>query len=272
MLTQNISEPILNEAPAHYKVAFFDIDGTIKSHEDGTISRSTRTALTALKNQGILLVAATGRPLSMCDEMKELGIDVFITSNGGYVKHGDNVIHKVPLAPRILREVMEYAKQEQHALSFYTEELSMTAVKHPKILAALEETLSLTDYPFENQRIEEEEVFLLCLFADEEMTKKYIRQFPHLSFRRWHPYILNVLDKDVSKSLAIRSVLDHFGFDPSEAIAFGDGENDIDMLEIAGLGIAMGNGSERLKKAADFVTKPSNEDGIAFALKELGIL
>lgn len=55
-------------------------------------------------------------------------------------------------------------------------------------------------------------------------------------------------------------------------IAFGDGENDIDMLEFVGLGIAMGNGSERLKEAADFVTKKSSEDGIEFALKKYGII
>lgn len=66
--------------------------------------------------------------------------------------------------------------------------------------------------------------------------------------------------------------LDFFGIDKSEAIAFGDGENDIDMLELAGLGIAMGNGNEKLKKAADFVTKQSSENGIDYALKKYGII
>jgi hydroxymethylpyrimidine pyrophosphatase-like HAD family hydrolase len=64
--------------------------------------------------------------------------------------------------------------------------------------------------------------------------------------------------------------LDFFGIDKSEAIAFGDGENDIDMLELVGLGIAMGNGNEELKRVADFVTKKSSEDGTSFALKNTG--
>lgn len=256
----------------NYKIAFFDIDGTLKDYQDESISKSTKTAIIELKHKGIKLVAATGRPLSMCDEIRELGIDIFITSNGGYVKHGNKVIHKVPMDSVILQEVIEFARTETHGLSFYTEKLSMNEVKEPRILAALKETLSLNEYPTNNPLIHHEEVFLLCLFADDEMAKKYIHRFPHLSFKRWHPYILNVLHKEVSKSLAIESVLQYFNMDRSEAIAFGDGDNDIDMLELVGLGIAMGNGSERLKAAADFVTKEASNNGIEYALRKFQII
>ncbi len=67
-------------------------------------------------------------------------------------------------------------------------------------------------------------------------------------------------------------MLQYFDIDKSEAIAFGDGENDLDMLGFVGLGIAMGNGSEKLKEVADFVTNKSSEDGIEFALKTYGII
>ncbi|MBU9675214.1 Cof-type HAD-IIB family hydrolase [Planococcus sp. CP5-4] len=255
-----------------YKIVFFDIDGTLKDYHENSISKSTKVAISELKRKGIKLVAATGRPLSMCDEIRDLGIELFVTSNGGYVTHGKEVIHKVPLDSVILQEVMAFAQTEKHALSFYTEELTMTDVRDPRILAALKETLSLHEYPMVNPLIHEKEVFLLCLFADEEMTDKYIQQFPHLTFHRWHPYIVNVLDREVSKSAAIESVLDNFGLDPSEAIAFGDGNNDIDMLEVVGLGIAMGNGSDRLKAAADFVTKTAADGGIEYALREFQII
>lgn len=255
-----------------YKIVFFDIDGTLKDYQEKSISDSTKAAIAELKRKGIKLVAATGRPLSMCEEIRELGIELFVTSNGGYVTHGKDVIHKVPLDSVILQEVMAFAHTEQHALSFYTEELAMTNVRDPRILKALKETLSLDEYPMLNPFIHQQEVFLLCLFADEEMTDKYIQRFPHLTFRRWHPYIVNVLDQEVSKSAAIESILAYFGLDPSEAIAFGDGDNDIDMLEMAGLGIAMGNGSERLKAAADFITKKASDGGIEYALREFQII
>lgn len=255
-----------------YKIVFFDIDGTLKDYQEEGISNSTKAAISELKRKEIKLVAATGRPLSMCDEIRDLGIDLFVTSNGGYVKHGHDIIHKVPLDSTILQEVMAFAHTEKHALSFYTEELNMTDVRDSKILAALKETLSLHDYPAINPLIHQQEVFLLCLFADEEMTEKYIQRFPHLSFHRWHPYIVNVLHQEVSKSAAIESVLAYFELEPSEAIAFGDGDNDIDMLEMVGLGIAMGNGSERLKASADFITKKASDNGIEYALREFQII
>ncbi|MGI8386373.1 Cof-type HAD-IIB family hydrolase [Robertmurraya sp. P23] len=255
-----------------YKIVFFDVDGTITHHEDGTIPSFTIEAIKTLKSKGIKVVVATGRPLSMCKELQEIGIETFITANGGYVKHIDNIIHKVPMDKSIIKEVMEFAKLENNGLSFYTEEFSMNGVTEKEILTALKETLSLNEYPENNQLIHNEEVFLLCLFANDQTVEKYIQKFPQLTFKRWHPYVLNVLQENVSKSLAILKTLEFFGIDRSEAVAFGDGENDIDMLEVVGLGIAMGNGNEKLKKIANFVTKPSSEDGIDYALKKYGLI
>lgn len=255
-----------------YKIVFFDVDGTITHHEDGSIPSSTIKAIKTLKAKGIKVVAATGRPLSMCKELQNLGIETFITANGGYVKHIQEVIHKVPIDKYIIQEVVEFAKVENNGLSFYTEEFSMNGVIENEILTALKETLSLNEYPETNRLIHNEEVFLMCLFANDETVEKYIQMFPQLSFKRWHPYVLNVLQEDVSKSLAIVKTLGFFGIDKSEAVAFGDGENDVDMLELVGLGIAMGNGNEKLKNVADFVTKPSNKDGIEYALKRFGII
>ena len=70
-----------------------------------------------------------------------------------------------------------------------------------------------------------------------------------LTFERFHGYVINVLeDSKVSKLTAIQKVLDHLNICKSEAIAFGDGRNDIEMLQYVGLGIAMGNGGEELKQ------------------------
>ena len=215
------------------------------------------------------MVAATGRPLSMCEEIRELGIDTFITANGAYAKHNQQVIHKVPMDKNVIQEVFEFAYTENQGLSFFTEDFSMNGVKDTEIVKALKETLSLNDYPAINPLIYNQEVYLMCLYATDETVEKYIQKFPHLTFKRWHPFVLNVLQEEVSKSLAIIKVLQYFDIDKSEAIAFGDGENDIDMLELVGLGIAMGNGNEKLKTIADFVTKKSSEDGIELCVEKV---
>lgn len=254
------------------KIVFFDVDGTLTHYKDGGIPRSTKEAIRALKDRGIKVAAATGRPLSMCHEVRELGIDTFITANGGYAKHKDEVIHKMPMKKEVIREVYDFAHSENHGLSFYTEDFFMNGVRNKEILKALKETLFLKDYPAIDREIYTKEVYLMCLYAADETVAKYIQKFPHLTFHRWHPFVLNVLQENVAKSLAILKMLQYFGIDPSEAVAFGDGENDIDMLEMAGLGIAMGNANEKVKRAADFVTKKSSEDGIEFALKKVGII
>jgi Cof subfamily protein (haloacid dehalogenase superfamily) len=210
--------------------------------------------------------------LSMCQEIRELGIETFISANGAYVKHEQEIIYKVPMDNSIVREVVEYSLRENHGLSFYTEEFRMNGVRNEHISKALKETLSLKEYPLIDNKIYNQEVYLMCLFASDDIVEKYTNRFPHLTFKRWHPYVLNVLQKEVSKSSAILSVLDYFSISKSQTIAFGDGENDLDMLKLAGLGIAMGNGSEKLQKVADFVTKSSGEDGIDYALNKLKII
>jgi len=96
-----------------YKIVFLDVDGTITHHEDGSISNTTKEAIRALKDKGLKVVAATGRPLSMCDEIRELGIDTFITANGAYVKHNQEILHKWPPWDRLA----DYASRRKNCLS-----------------------------------------------------------------------------------------------------------------------------------------------------------
>ena len=255
-----------------YKIVFFDVDGTLTNEHNRDIPLSTKLAIKKLIAKGYIVVAATGRPLSMCKELEELGIETFITANGGYVKHKQQVIHKVPINQQILQEVMAFAEEQNDGLSFYTEQFTTNGVRKKEILVALNEVFWLEDYPLLNPDIHEQEVFLLCLYAHDETVNKYRKRFPQLTFKRWHPYIVNVLQEDVCKSLAIRKTLEFFGLEASEAIAFGDGENDVDMLELVGLGIAMGNGSDKIKSIANFVTKRSSEDGIYYALNHYNII
>ena len=89
---------------------------------------------------------------------------------------------------------------------------------------------------------------------------------------RWHENAVDILLKDNSKALGIQDVLNHFGFSIENAMAFGDGLNDVEMLENVGFGVAMGNAEPELKPLADFVTKDIREDGILYALETLEVI
>ena len=255
-----------------HRIIFFDVDGTITSTKDGSIPQSTKIAIKKLLDNDFKVVAATGRPLSMCDEIVELGIDTFITANGAYVTHQGTCIHKKVLRSETVHLFNTFAAKQLHALTYSSDTLQMNEVQNSKVLDALYETLRLKEFPPINTEAHLSETYLLCLFADDLEIEKYKTQFPWIQFKRWHPYIVNVLEEDISKSAAIKKVLDYFGFTKEEAIAFGDGDNDVDMLELVDLSVAMGNANEQLKSIANFVTKDSSEDGIEWALKKYGLI
>ncbi len=151
------------------KIVFFDVDGTLINYEDGCISASTKRAIQILKSRGVKIVAATGRPLSMCQDLEELGVDTFITANGAYTKHQDQVIHKIPLPKDIVHSVNKFADENKHSLSFFTEELTMNRIQSPTTFHAMSETLSLREYPKFNEEKFDEEIYLMCLYAGEEI-------------------------------------------------------------------------------------------------------
>ncbi|QTD43184.1 Cof-type HAD-IIB family hydrolase [Sporosarcina sp. Te-1] len=255
-----------------YKIIFFDVDGTLIDYKTREVSADVQKAIGQLKKNRYLLVAATGRPLSMCLDLESIGIDAFITANGAYVKYKDEVIYKSVLSKETVTSIHQFAEQSGHSLTYFTERLTMNSVQDENTLIALKETLSLEDYPERDDDAGNKEIYLMCLYGNRDTMERYQDEFPDLQFQQWHPHIANVLQTEVSKSIAAQHVLNYFGVRPSEAIAFGDGENDIDLFQLVGLGIAMGNGSEKLKKVADFVTKDCAEDGIEYALKTLGII
>jgi len=254
------------------KIVFFDVDGTLINYEDGCIESTTKNALHKLKNKGIRLVAATGRPLSMCHSLQELGIETFITANGAYVQHKDKIIYASPITQEIVQSVKAFADDNHHSLSFFTDQLSMNGMHQPKTLQAMKETLSLVEYPPMDDNILNKQVYLMCLYVNNQDEQKYITQFPHLTFERWHPMITNVLQVEVSKSIAVEAVLQYFKLRPEEAIAFGDGDNDIEMFKQVGYSVAMGNGSKALQNIADMITMKSAEDGVDYALRKLQLI
>jgi hydroxymethylpyrimidine pyrophosphatase-like HAD family hydrolase len=75
-----------------------------------------------------------------------------------------------------------------------------------------------------------------------------------------------------NKAVGLTKLLERFGIAPDEAVAFGDGLNDMEMLSLVGMGVAMGNARDELKQVADMVTLSAEEDGVRYGLKRLGLI
>ena len=97
-------------------------------------------------------------------------------------------------------------------------------------------------------------------------------KFPQLNIVRSSDILIEIMNKDVSKANGIEVLLHHLNMTPEQAIAFGDNYNDLDMLDFIGLGVAMGNAPDDVKKIAFAVTEDNNRDGIYKFLRKIKLI
>ena len=117
-----------------------------------------------------------------------------------------------------------------------------------------------------------ERVYLVNVFSDREEAYKVLEEMPHCKLTWWTKYGTDIIAKSGGKVMGIKQMLEFHGIRPEEIIAFGDGENDTEMLEFAGIGVAMGNSEDYVKERADYVTDDVDAGGILHALQHFGIL
>lgn len=260
------------------KAIFFDIDGTLVSFKTHKIPQSTLMALQKLKEQGIKLFIATGRPpydLEML--ISELG-DIFegyITFNGQYCLDKDkNLIYEDYLDKEDLIRFTDFIKDKDIACGFMELDYFYFNLYNDR-LAQLKETLGDTapQRAFDDtSRVLEHKTYQLNIFLDDEEEKAVAHCFKHSKSVRWCPYFTDIIPTRGGKGTGIRKILEHYNISIDEAMAFGDGGNDKEMLEAVKIGVAMGNANDDLKAIADFVTLDVDNHGIEHALKHFNIL
>ncbi|MGD7010082.1 Cof-type HAD-IIB family hydrolase [Metabacillus sp. 84] len=253
------------------KVVFFDIDGTLLDH-DKKVPASTRQTLDDLREAGHHVAIATGRaPFMFKDLREELGIYSFVSFNGQYVVFEGEVIYKNPLKTETLEKVLEFSEETKHPLVFMNHETMMASESnHPYI----EESMGSLKFPHPEVNpsfFNEAEIYqtlLFCKTGEEEPYKKY----KDLNFIRWHELATDILPTGGSKAEGIKKLVERLKFDREDIYAFGDELNDLEMIKYAGTGVAMGNANPKLKEIADYITRPVDDNGIQYAVQQLGLL
>ena len=111
------------------------------------------------------------------------------------------------------------------------------------------------------------------IYVDEIKEKELMEKiFKDCESSRWCPVFADVDTKGGGKHIGVDKIIEYYKIDISETMAFGDGGNDLSMIEHCAIGIAMGNANEKLKKAADYITDDVDNDGIYKALKHFKII
>ena len=117
-----------------------------------------------------------------------------------------------------------------------------------------------------------ENIYQCLAFVDSDTRMKLEEMLDHCTITSWNETGIDIIAKTGGKAAGIQKFLDKESLTRSQSMAFGDGENDMDMLRFAGIGVAMGNGKDKLKQKADYVTTSVDDDGIMNALKHFGLI
>jgi len=256
------------------QVVFFDIDGTLVSFKSHVISPATKDAIRQLRQKGIKVVIATGRAMCDIDNLEGIEFDGFITANGACcIDARGEVIEKHVIPEENLARLALYMEEKPFSCAFVTDQ-GIFVNYADEYMLALCNIVNIPPRPvMPIAEIFALEIIQLDAFIDIDCETELLTQvLTDCVACRWHPLFTDINAKTCSKATGIARFLTYFGLDRAHSMAFGDGGNDITMLEYAAIGVAMGNAKEHVKAAADYVTGSVDEDGIVTALQYFNVI
>jgi Cof subfamily protein (haloacid dehalogenase superfamily) len=255
------------------KLVIVDLDGTsLKDFE--TLHHLTKETLSKVREQGHIVAIATGRPFRASSHFyDELELDTKLANfNGGYIHHPQDETIKEVLAPVLKTHIDEVINKTRPYIENAFAELRDTIY----LLNATDDKLVREVMHLEGSTIIEGDITKtlktspnsLILFVKEDShddVRKVLDELEeHITYRQWENEFSNlfeVYDIDTHKAIAVQHFSEYYGIPRHDIIAIGDGDNDIEMLEYAGVGVAMKNASDKVKSHADIVTEYDNTEG-----------
>lgn len=256
------------------RIVFFDLDNTLYHTKKEMILPETKKLIKALSKDGnFKLGLATGRGpkhLDIIDDFKQY-FDFFVFLNGGLAIKQDKIIYENPMPIETVERVIEKAKNQRVAvglvtkdgeyITFYDMEVKQLMRGYDKHAPVINEHIYL-----------EKKVYQIWVFSDDRtLLKSFEDVSKDLVFYYWHHGGVDMVLKGSNKAIAIEKLLDDEVYD--ELITVGDGYNDIQMIEMADIGIAMGNsGFDELKEKADYIAPNIDDDQLYEFFKSLSII
>lgn len=256
------------------KIIFFDIDRTLYDPDTKSIPESTIEALRVLnEKEDIEIAIATGRAfymLHIIDEIKEY-INIFVLINGQIIMKDGETIFRNPIDKELVYNVVD--KFEEYDLKY-------------GFLGEFDETLNIVDekgkqaFEFINMKLpridphfyQDNDIFQMWAFCEKDAQINIKNELDDLEVVSWLGGGFDVLTKSMSKKEGIKKILEIENIPFENAYAFGDGDNDIEMMDYIKHSVAMGNGTDNAKKHAAFVTDDIKNDGLVKGLIHMGLL
>lgn len=262
------------------KIVLCDVDGTLLN-DDGNVSEETVQAIKKLRNKGILFGLCTGRDLHSVKELSEKWgikqyLDVIVGTGGSeicdFVKGIEKTVY--PLEGEFIKEIMTH--YEDLDVNFVIPSEGILHVpkddEHIRLLAKVDGVpYKVVDFN-EFLKVPRQKVMIMSIPETIEHVIERSKSFKSEKYKsaslKTASVLYEYMDPRISKTYGIQQILDLHDFSMDNLCAFGDADNDYDMIKNAGIGVVMENGSELTKSVADFITKDNNNNGIGEFLEK----
>jgi len=275
----------------HIKLIALDMDGTLFNTQS-TISEGDKEAVRQAARSGVEMVIATGRQYTglPIEQLADLGIHYAITVNGAaiYRLPEAECIYEDCMSPELIAPIIRMIQTKDVMLDVFIDGKSYTQISKLPLLDKLDLPESIRTF-LRSGRIRLEDIAdYICSTGsavqkgvanfyrlpdgshkDRDEVQAILNNCPQLTSVCGGFHNLEFTKAGNSKGAALKWLAEYLGLSVEETAACGDSENDLDMIQAAGTGIAMANASEEVKAAADFVTLSNDECGVAYALAHL---
>lgn len=254
------------------KIAFFDVDGTLIDMDKKEISPRTLETLRRLQKRGVLLCMATGRGPLTLPRLEGVEFDVFLTFNGAYCYDRQGVIFSAPLPPEDVQTIVRNAAALHRPVSIATQDRILANGADRDLVdyfSIAQREVEVSDQFETVAKGQVYQIMLGCRRADYPLLLQGTR---NAKIAAWWDRAADIIPADAGKGVGVAQVLAHYHLEPADALAFGDGDNDIELLQAVGHPVAMGNASERLKAVADEICGHVAQDGVYHYCLDHGLL
>lgn len=266
-----------------FRAIALDLDGTLTNH-DKVVTPRTRQALLQAESKGAIIILASGRPtygivpVAECLELEKRG-GYILSYNGGNIvnaKTGEKFFSQF-LPDAVIPILYKYAKEKNHALLGYAGNEIITEMPDDQYVKEESRINKMNIRKVDNllDALEPHPTKLLMTGDPTDMIKAEEKLVEILGEKmdifRSAPFFLELVPKGIDKAQSLLRLLSKINLTPADLMAFGDGYNDLSMLKLAGVGVAMANAAPEVRADADYVTLSNEEDGVAEALLHFGM-
>lgn len=258
------------------KALFFDIDGTLVSFNTHAIPHSTVSALTEAKRRGIGIYISTGRPRRLINNLGAIEhlIDGYITTNGACCYLGGKAVSCIAIPDDEARLMVRMSDEMGFPMMLVgVDDLTVCnpGEASDRIFRQLLNVSYMGD-GVSRDDVLRQRIIQLTPIIDAATEEQLMPRLPHCVSARWYPDFTDITALGADKGSALHTMAGLLELDISETVAFGDGGNDKTIIREAGLGVAMGNAGDDIKAIADYATDSVDDDGVAKALRKLGVI